>query len=83
MGVSWLSRSIFIWLWRKTPSMNGRSVPVTCSGYAALLLDYAPHLGVDEIDDPYYGGAKHFDAVLDHIEAGADGLLAEIRRRLR
>jgi hypothetical protein len=35
------------------------------------------------IDDPYYGGPGHFDTVLERIQAGADGLLAEIRKNLR
>jgi protein-tyrosine phosphatase len=56
--------------------------PNGCPGYVGRLLDFAPHLGVEEIDDPYYGGAHHFDTVLAQIEAGADGLLTDIRRRI-
>ena len=51
-------------------------------GYVGRLLDFAPHLGLREIGDPYFGGARHFDLVLDQIEAASDGLLDEIRRRL-
>jgi len=42
------------------------------------FLEYAQ--GEDEIDvpDPYYGGPKGFDHVLDLIEAASDGLIAEI-----
>ena len=46
------------------------------------LLDFAPHLGLRDVEDPYYGGARHFELVLEQIEAGADGLLAEIARKL-
>lgn len=35
----------------------------------------------DEVPDPYHGGAAGFEQVLDLIEAGCQGLLAEIRRR--
>lgn len=39
-------------------------------------------LGLDEVPDPYYGGASGFEQVLDLIEQASDGLLTEIRRRL-
>ncbi len=45
-----------------------------------LFLSYAPHLGVDEVPDPYYGGMAGFERVLDMIEAAADGLLQRIRQ---
>jgi protein-tyrosine phosphatase len=47
-----------------------------------LFLDFAPHLGVQEVSDPYFGGVKGFDDVLDLVEAASVGLLAEIRQRL-
>lgn len=37
---------------------------------------------VDEVPDPYYGGAEGFEYVLRLIEQAADGLLAEARRCL-
>jgi protein-tyrosine phosphatase len=43
-----------------------------------LLLAYAPHLGIKEVPDPYYGGEAGFERVLDMIEAAAEGLLAHI-----
>ena len=45
-----------------------------------LLLDFAPDAGIDEVPDPYYGGADGFERVLDLVEAAADGLLAHILR---
>ena len=36
-----------------------------------------------EVPDPYYGGPRGFEQVLDLIEAAAGGLLTEIRQRLR
>jgi len=48
-----------------------------------LLLDYAPQVGTKDIPDPYYGHQDGFTYVLDLIEAGAAGLLQEIRGTLR
>jgi protein-tyrosine phosphatase len=45
------------------------------------LLDFAPGLGRRDVPDPYYGGADGFEHVLDLVEAGARGLLADIRAR--
>ncbi|MCZ6522891.1 MAG: low molecular weight phosphotyrosine protein phosphatase [Alphaproteobacteria bacterium] len=56
--------------------------PLGSRAHVALLLDYAPELGVREVPDPYYGGWEGFERVLDMVEAGARGLLAEIRRDL-
>jgi low molecular weight protein-tyrosine phosphatase len=42
------------------------------------FLDYAPHLGTQDVPDPYYGGEAGFDHALDLIEAAAQGLLAEL-----
>jgi protein-tyrosine phosphatase len=44
-----------------------------------LFLDYAPHLEYSEVPDPYYGGAKGFDLVLDMVEQAGRGLLEHIR----
>jgi len=44
-----------------------------------LFLDFAPGAAKREVPDPYYGEGFHFDEVLDLIEAGAEGLLADIR----
>jgi len=52
------------------------------TGYIGRLLDFAPQLGVTDIEDPYYAGERQFEVVLDQVEAAVDGLLVEIRRRL-
>jgi len=46
-----------------------------------LFLEFAPELGMEDVPDPYYGGATGFERVLDLIEAAAGGLLANIRQR--
>jgi protein-tyrosine phosphatase len=44
-----------------------------------LFLEFAPELELREMPDPYYGGAAGFEQVLDLSEAGARGLLEELR----
>jgi len=51
-------------------------------GHLGLLLDFAPHLGVREVPDPYYGAPAGFERVLDLIEQGTAGLLARVVPRL-
>ena len=48
-----------------------------------LLLDYAPQVATGDVPDPYYGQHDGFNYVLDLIEAGAAGLLQEIRGILK
>ena len=47
----------------------------------SLFLSYAPHLDVDEVPDPYYGGPKGFENVLDLIEQASFGLLNHIKQQ--
>jgi protein-tyrosine phosphatase len=46
-----------------------------------MLMDFAPGMRTREVPDPYYGGPAGFERVFDLVEAAAQGLLAEIRRR--
>ncbi len=45
----------------------------------SLLLPHAPHLELQEVPDPYYGGPAGFERVLDMIEAASEELLKTIR----
>jgi len=47
----------------------------------SLLMDYAAQMRIREVPDPYYGGNQGFERVFDMVEAAADGLLRDIRRR--
>lgn len=38
--------------------------------------------GIDEVPDPYYGGADGFEQVLDLVEQACEQLIIEIRGRL-
>ena len=46
-----------------------------------MFLDFAPQMRTREVPDPYYGGPSGFERVFDLVEAAAQGLLEEIRRR--
>ncbi len=49
----------------------------------ALFMDFAPDEAGAEVPDPYYGGANGFEAVLDLVERGADGLLHHLQAHMR
>ena len=40
-----------------------------------LFLDYAENFEEQEVPDPYYGGGKGFQFVLDLVEDASDGLI--------
>ncbi|MEJ2289514.1 MAG: low molecular weight phosphotyrosine protein phosphatase [Deinococcales bacterium] len=63
---------------------NYNRVRRVCAGAAdiRMFLDFAQDLPELEVPDPYSGGPEAFEYVFDLIEAAADGLLAEVRRRL-
>jgi protein-tyrosine phosphatase len=45
-----------------------------------LLREFDPGAGGDlDVPDPYYGGERGFETVLDHVQAACRGLLAELR----
>ena len=53
--------------------------PSDLASRISLFLDYAPSLKRREVPDPYHGGGKGFELVLDLIEAASNGLLSHIR----
>lgn len=48
-----------------------------------LFLDFAPHLKTREVPDPYYGGERGFERVLDMVEEACRGFLASVRPDLK
>ena len=46
------------------------------------FLEFAPERTEREVPDPYYGGDKGFENVLDLIEDASEGLIAEIKLHL-
>ena len=43
-----------------------------------LFLSYGKSITAQEVPDPYYGGARGFEYVLDLVEAASDGLLDDL-----
>jgi protein-tyrosine phosphatase len=52
--------------------------PAESDAHVGLFLELAPHLGVRDVPDPYYGGGTHFERVLDLVEHASDALLARL-----
>lgn len=48
--------------------------------YTGLLLDFAQDIEYKEVPDPYYGGTKGFELVLELVENAVAGLLSHIER---
>jgi len=57
--------------------------PEDLQGRLHLLLDFAAEASVREVPDPYYGGLKGFERVLDLVEQASQGLLEHLRQRER
>jgi protein-tyrosine phosphatase len=47
-----------------------------------MMCDYATHHSEKEVPDPYYGGAKGFERVLELLSDACSGLLSEIEKKL-
>jgi protein-tyrosine phosphatase len=47
-----------------------------------LFMEFASVGQLDEVPDPYFGGSRGFEEVLDMVEDAARGLLAELRARI-
>ncbi len=57
-----------------------RQAPKGALSRIRMFLDYAPHLGIRDVPDPYYGAGDGFEQVLDMVEAAAGGLIDAIER---
>lgn len=55
--------------------------PPDSDAVATLFLEFAGHPG-RAVPDPYFGGERGFEEVLDLIEAASEGLVATLRDRL-
>ena len=51
-------------------------------GHLGLMLAVDGKSRVVEVPDPYFGGPRDFEHVLELVERGAETLLRAIRRRL-
>lgn len=56
--------------------------PRSYSHKVKLFLEYAPSARTLDVPDPYYGGARGFEEVLDLVEKAAKGFLVSLRHEL-
>lgn len=56
-----------------------RIKPADARTHPRLFLEFAEGVLERDVPDPYYGGPKGFDRVLDLIELASEGLIADIR----
>ena len=68
---------------RENLSTLHQRAPLEYHSRIRLMLDYAPDAYTREVPDPYYGGSKGFEEVLDLLEQAARGLLADLLRETR
>ena len=59
-----------------------RKCPENLQHKISLFLSYA-NSEFEEVPDPYYGGGKAFELVIDLIEDAADGLLFKLSQSLK
>lgn len=52
--------------------------PANHKAHLSLFLEFANNFKQQEVPDPYYGGAKGFELVLDLIEDACNGFLAVV-----
>lgn len=64
---------------------NYRLLEAQCPGEhrekLQMFLDFSRSFSEREVPDPYYGGARGFQHVLDLVEDAATGLIEDIRTR--
>lgn len=49
----------------------------------SMMCDYCRRHAESEVPDPYYGGEQGFEHVLDILEDACDGLLEELRKKVK
>lgn len=60
-----------------------RLVPPSEGHKLKMMMEYATRYSERDVPDPYYGGSRGFELVLDMIEDAARGLLEAILERTR
>jgi len=53
--------------------------PAAQLGKLRLFMEFAEGTRAKDVPDPYYGGSEAFEQALDLVEAGARGLLRELK----
>ncbi len=57
-----------------------RECPAKHKEKVKYFLEFAPHLGVHEVPDPYYGEKMGFERVLDMVEDASLGFLETLQK---
>ena len=57
-----------------------RDCPDELKAKVKHFLDYAPHFGMREVPDPYYGEKTGFEQVLDMVEDASHGFLEDLQK---
>lgn len=65
---------------RENLSNLQRICPAEMTHKVGLFLEHGVNFSEREVPDPYYGGAKGFEHVLDLVEDAARGLLQKLER---
>lgn len=68
---------------RENLTVLRRRAPPAAHGRLRLFLEFAPHMSLEDVPDPYYGGPNGFEEVLDLVEEAARGLLQYLREPAR
>lgn len=58
-----------------------RMMPANARAETGLFLDFLPDAGRRDVPDPYYGGTKDFEYVLDLVERGSNQLLEVLQKK--
>lgn len=56
--------------------------PESHQGKVSLLMSHADNPPLQVVPDPYYGGARGFEEVIELIELGANGLLQKVLKTI-
>jgi len=68
---------------RENHAHLARLVPASEGHKLKMMMEYARRFRAAEVPDPYYGGSRGFDLVLDMLEDAAHGLLEAIAQKQR
>lgn len=55
-----------------------KQIPDNARAELRLFMEYVQNSSIRDVPDPYYGTESDFEAVLDLIEQGVDGLLDDL-----
>lgn len=57
-----------------------KMIPAVRRARMGMFMDFAPGGNGEDVPDPYYGGARDFEIVLDMVEQAVAGLMTHVRR---